>query len=202
MPKGPKRERGVAEPLAATDWDQETGRRASVRPCLEFRASQEGWKGQVTERNTITRVQMCTRQTGKHLLICTHFTTPLEQGDFGLALAVLVDELVEKGGDNRPLLQSRLAALAVRGHRGATARNHQAMRYAMKRGSNPSSRAGAGASARELQAQDGAEGQARRHGLCHGHRNKHDDSDRPIPNDKPTGIRHMLGRGCDWVDDV
>lgn len=139
-------------------------------------------------RCNITRVHMCSRPSGKHLLICTHFTTPLEQGDFRLALAVLVDELVEEGGDNRPLLQSRLAALASRGHCGTTSRNHQGMRDTMKRGSNPSSRAGAGASARKLQAQDGAEGQARHHGLCHGHRNNHDESDRPIPTIKrPAG---------------
>lgn len=67
---------------------------------------------------------------GKYLLVSTHLTTPLEQGDLGLALAVLVDEFVKKRRDNRSLLQSRLAAITSRGHCtcGTTASDHQGLR--------------------------------------------------------------------------
>lgn len=74
-------------------------------------------------------VQQKARQ---HLLICTHLATPLEQGNFGLALAILVDEFVEERGDNRSLLQSRLSAITGRGHGGMTASNAQGTMYAVK----------------------------------------------------------------------
>lgn len=97
------------------------------------------------------------RHTGTHLLICSHLTTPLEQGDLGLTLPILVHELVEKRGDNRPLLQSRLAALTSRGHYGTTTSTHQGTKCSVKRGLDPSSRAGAGQSGGKLCAGDGAE---------------------------------------------
>lgn len=96
--------------------------------------------------------------TGKDLLICSHLATPLEQGDLGLALAVLVDEFVKKRRDDRPLLQGRLSGRTSRCHCGVTASTHQEPRGSVKRGLDPSSRAGAGQSAGKLRAGDGAEG--------------------------------------------
>lgn len=142
---------------------------------------------------------------GKHLLICAHFTTPLEQGDLCLALAVLFDELVEKRGDNRALLQGRLAALTGRGHCTCetTASNQQRLRCCVKRGLDPPSRASAGASAGELRARGGAEeGHLQQlHGLCHGQRTKTIDRMTGWPRVrnqaqaevKLPGLRHVFG---------
>lgn len=148
------------------------------RPCCEGEVSL-GREDQ--NESHVAYGHMRRMHTGKHLLIRAHLTTPLEQGNLGLALAVLVDELVKKGGDNRPLLQSRLAAFTSRGHCETAASNCRETRYSVKRGFDPSSRASAGASAGELRAHGGAEGQVQRHGLCHGHRSNHGCSDRPVP---------------------